>query len=87
MNTGGGHDADAHRATNAWLRALELTAPLSRDPRRTLPAVIDELARRFGDAPALLSHGECLSFEQLAERSRRYARWALDQGLLTGSGE
>jgi len=84
MNTGGGHDADAHRATNAWLRALELTAPLSRDPRRTLPAVIDELARRFGDAPALLSHGECLSFEQLAERSRRYARWALDQGIAAG---
>jgi fatty-acyl-CoA synthase len=71
-------------ANKDWLRALELTAKLDADPTRTLPAVIDELATQLGDAPALLSDREQLSFRQLAERSRRYARWALDQGLGKG---
>jgi len=39
----------------AWLRALELTAPITGSPGRTLPVVIDELAEKVGDAPALLS--------------------------------
>jgi len=67
-----------------WLRALELTAGLGKAPARTLPVVIDELAERFGDAPALLSDRERLSFRQLADRARRYARWATDQGLGVG---
>jgi fatty-acyl-CoA synthase len=67
-----------------WLRALELTANLGKAPRRTLPVVIDELAERFGEAPALLSDRERLSFRQLSERARRYARWAMDQGLGAG---
>ena len=67
-----------------WLRALELTANLGNAPTRTLPLVIDELAERFGDAPALLSEREELSFRQLAERARRYARWAMDHGLGAG---
>src|SRR6266850_1619736 len=40
--------ADSHRA---WLRALELTAPITRTPDRVLPTVIEELAaraRRYG---------------------------------------
>jgi fatty-acyl-CoA synthase len=68
-------------ANKDWLRALELTATLDKTPRRTLPVVIDELAERFGDAPALLSDRECFSFRDLADRARRYARWATDQGL------
>ena len=73
-------------AAKAWLRALELTAPIAENPRRTFPTVIDELARRFGDSPALLSDRECLTYRGLAERSNRYARWALDQGLAKGDG-
>jgi fatty-acyl-CoA synthase len=46
--------------------------------------VIEELATQFGDAPALLSDGECLSYRGLADRSNRYARWALDHGLAKG---
>jgi fatty-acyl-CoA synthase len=68
-------------ASKDWLRALELTARLDVDPTRTLPVVIDELAGRFGDAPALISDRETLSFRELAERSRRYARWARAEGV------
>ena len=71
-------------AAKDWLRALELTASIDKAPSRTLPVVIDELAERFGDAPALLSDRERLSFRELAERSRRYARWALAEGLGKG---
>jgi fatty-acyl-CoA synthase len=46
--------------------------------------VIDELAETVGEAPALLSDRECLTYRALAERSNRYARWALDEGLLKG---
>jgi fatty-acyl-CoA synthase len=60
-----------------WLRALELTAPIARKPARTFPIVIEELAHRFGDAPALLSDLEMLTFRALFDRSNRYARWAL----------
>ena len=69
----------------AWLRALELTAPITKNKSRILPAVIEEVADKASAAPALLSDRECLSYRTLAERSNRYARWALDQGL--GKGE
>jgi fatty-acyl-CoA synthase len=68
----------------AWARALELTAPIARHPRRILPAVIEELAEAYGESPALLSDDECLTYRALAERSNRYARWALDQETRTG---
>ena len=68
----------------AWLRALERTAPIARRPDRILPTVIEELAETFADAPALLSDRECLTHRALAERSTRYARWAIEQGLAKG---
>jgi fatty-acyl-CoA synthase len=71
-------------AAKAWSRALELTAPIARRPDRTLPAVIEELAEKFGDAPALLSAGERLTYRALAARSTRYARWAIEQRLAKG---
>ncbi len=68
----------------AWLRAMELTAPISRNPTRILPTVVEELAARFGDASALLSSRECMTYRSLSERSNQYARWALAQGLVRG---
>ena len=68
----------------AWVRALERTAPIGRTPTLTLPVVIDGLGARFGDAPALISPGQALSYDQLAADSRRYARWAASQGLGAG---
>src|SRR5438876_3267676 len=70
--------------THAWARALHLTAPIADHPYRILPTVIEELADKFGEAPALSSDRDCLTFRSLAERSNRYARWALDLGLASG---
>lgn len=72
---------DHFSASKAWLRALELTARIEREPQRTLPVVIDELAGRFGNAPALLSDRGSLSFIELAGRVNSIARWAHAQGL------
>src|ERR1700688_2802968 len=70
--------------SRAWLRALELTAPIPRQRERVLHAVLDELGHRLGDTPALLSDRECFTYLELAGRARRYARCALAQGLAKG---
>ena len=35
-----------HSAAKAWLRALELTAPIAKHPTRTLAVLIEELAEK-----------------------------------------
>jgi fatty-acyl-CoA synthase len=67
----------------AW-RAIRRTSPIARNPTRVFPQVVDELAARHGDKPALVSDRESLTYRALAERSCRYARWALAQGLAKG---
>jgi fatty-acyl-CoA synthase len=66
-------------------RALRETTPIAKNPTRVFPLVIEELAARFGDAPALISDRERLSYRGLAERANQYARWALQENL--GKGE
>ena len=73
------------RVNRTWLRALETSAKLIRDPDATLAVVIDDLGDQFGVAPALISELDALSFEEMAARCRRYTRWARRQGL--GSGD
>jgi fatty-acyl-CoA synthase len=68
----------------AWLRALELTAPIARNRDRILSTVIEERAAQIGDTPALLSDRESLTYGQLSQRINQYARWALDQGIAKG---
>ena len=46
--------------------------------------MIDNLADKFGAAPALLSDQQSLTYRCLAARANQYARWALRQGLATG---
>ncbi len=77
----GGKDS----ALRDWVRALEATAPIAGNPQRILPRVIEELAETRGDAPALLSAHESLTYRALDQRANRYARWALEQNL--GKGE
>jgi fatty-acyl-CoA synthase len=67
-----------------WLRALKLTSAIEQNPRRTLPVVFDEVAQTRGEAPALISEGGGFTFRELADRSLRYARWGLAQGLKKG---
>jgi fatty-acyl-CoA synthase len=76
--------AGEYSPARAWLRALELTAPIAKNPGRTLPNVIDELAEKHPDAPAVLSDRESLSYAGLAARTHQYARWALKQGIAKG---
>jgi fatty-acyl-CoA synthase len=78
------HDAATARSLQAWMRALERTARLERQPLRTLPMVLDELAARFGAAPALDSVRERMSYSELAERANQYAHWAIAQDLSPG---
>jgi len=66
------------------LRALKMTTPIAKHPTRVFPVVIDELADKYGDAPALVSDRESFSFRQLAERANRYARWARRENLAKG---
>jgi fatty-acyl-CoA synthase len=68
----------------AWLRALELTAPIVRHRHRILSTAIAEVAVRMGEAPALLSEMESFTYNALMQRANQYARWALDQGLAKG---
>jgi fatty-acyl-CoA synthase len=76
--------ANNHSSNKAWLRALELTAPIIKNPRRLLPGVIVQAAERSGDAPALLSDSECLTYNGLAKRINQYSRWVLSQGVTKG---
>jgi fatty-acyl-CoA synthase len=74
----------AAASSRAWLRALEMTASIPRNPRRLMADIVAETADRCGEAPALLSDRECFSYRELHERSNQYTRWALEQGLRKG---
>ena len=67
-----------------WARALEITAQATRDPARILPRAAAEWATKYGDALALVSDLERLSFKALEARMNQYSRWALDVGIARG---
>ncbi len=68
----------------AWVRALEMTAPIARNPAIILPLVIDRMSHTRGDQAAIFSQSENLTYKSLAQRSNQYSRWALAQGLPFG---
>jgi len=70
-------------ARDAWLRALANTAAIA-ETGDTLPIVIDRLAVRFGDAPALIDSETEMTFRGLSLRANQYARFGLLQGLRQG---
>jgi fatty-acyl-CoA synthase len=71
-------------ALQDWVRALEATAQIARNPERILYDVILDMAQANGDAPALLSTRESFTYRELTERANRYARWTLAQNLAKG---
>jgi fatty-acyl-CoA synthase len=77
-------DENMKSPLKAWVRALELTAPIDRREAPTLPVLIDSLAERFGAAPALTGRDAALSYLELASSVNRHARWARDRGLGPG---
>ncbi len=68
-------------ALRDWVRALEATASIAANPQRLLLDVIEEQTDTRGDAPALLSADECLTYDALSSRANAYARWALDHDI------
>jgi fatty-acyl-CoA synthase len=68
----------------AWVRALEMTAPIERQPQHTLPVLIDQLAERFAAVPALVAPDTALTYGEMAADCNRYARWAVGEGLRRG---
>ena len=71
-------------ARDAWIRALQRTSDIEQDMTLTLPALIERLASEHGTSPALCSREASLTYEGLAARCNRYARWGLAQGLKSG---
>jgi len=63
------------------LRSLRMTTHIAKNPNRIFPDVLEEMAARHADAPALLSNRENFTYRQLFERSNRYSRWALREGI------
>src|ERR1700744_4583224 len=68
-------------ASKAWARALDYTR---RAAGSTLPQLIPLLADRFGDSPALVGADDSISYRELDARTKRYARWAIGEGLKAG---
>jgi fatty-acyl-CoA synthase len=66
------------------LRTLSMTTPIAKHPTRVFPVVVDELAERYGDAPALLSDRESFTYRELAARANQYARWSLAERIQKG---
>jgi fatty-acyl-CoA synthase len=64
-------------ARDAWLRALQLTAPITQTPTVTLPIVIDHIAEASPATMALTGEPESLTYRALADRAHHYASWTL----------
>jgi fatty-acyl-CoA synthase len=65
-------------------RALRVVTPMARHRTRTYPDAVEDLARRHGGRPALLSEREVLTFADYDRRANRYARWARANGVGKG---
>ncbi|WP_020180116.1 long-chain-acyl-CoA synthetase [Methylopila sp. M107] len=72
------------RCLTGILRALRATMPIGRNRRRVFPHVVAELAARFGDRTALISHRETFTYSELDGRANAYARWAKQNGIVKG---
>jgi fatty-acyl-CoA synthase len=65
-------------------RTLRHIIPLARKTTLVLPDVIEDLARRHGERPALISDSETLTYAGLNARANRYARWVMANGVRKG---
>jgi len=76
--------ASHNAARDAWLRALQATAPIGDDPMLTLPRVVEQLGAAAPDSPALLGNGGAMTYRELAARLRAYSGWARRHGVGRG---
>ena len=66
------------------LRTLGKVKPLARHPTRTIGDLVEDLAGRYGDKPAIVADREEFTFVQYDRRANQYARWAMTNGLKKG---
>ncbi len=76
--------APAPSASKIWLKAIELTARIETLPGRLFADVVEDWAQRQPDRTALVAEDASLTYEALARRINRYARWARAVGLAKG---
>lgn len=67
-----------------WLRAIELTASIDRNPSRLLADVVHGWADKEPDRAALLSDRQTLTYGALSKRINQYSRWAVANGVGKG---
>ncbi len=73
--------AKPFRPAQCWARALHNLAELDRQSWSSLPALVDELAGRFGGRPALISLDETMTYSELADNKNKCARWAAHNSI------
>jgi len=66
------------------LRSLSKISKVARNPGRTYPQVVRQLAATYGDKVALISEREQLTYRGFDRRGDQYARWAMAHGLRKG---
>src|SRR5579871_6564880 len=71
-------------AAKAWLKAIELTSRIEANRRKLFADVVQDWAERQPERFALISDTETFTYRALAERIRRYARWARSVGITSG---
>ncbi len=68
----------------AWLRALESSAEIGRDPALTLPVLVERTAAASGGAPALIGDATSMTYADLATAMHEVAAWATSERLTKG---
>ena len=71
-------------AAKSWLKAIEVTSRIDADSSRLFADVVEDWSDREPGRPALISETETFSYRALADRTNRYARWALSAGIEAG---
>ncbi len=67
------------------VRMLGRATPIAKHPTHIFPVMVEELATRFSNRPALIGvNGITYSYAQMNARANRYARWARAQGIGKG---
>jgi fatty-acyl-CoA synthase len=66
------------------IHTLRATLPIAYRPRRIFPDLVTRLAKKYGDAPALLSERETFTYRELSACANRYAQWAHARGIRKG---
>ena len=77
-------DADLPKrsgSTQRWARAIGNMSDLERGRWPSFPCLIDALGDQYGDAPALSSPGETLTYRGLVEAKHAYSNWAAQVGI------